>query len=99
MRHSAYSNCGARIGFRKLKSLNYASGEGNKVMYETSTPESELARLLAGFPTISELDVALRGRSFADKQGKSQDYRSRTIPNQKHAVGPGRCETGDGKGV
>ena len=29
-------------------------------MYETSTPESELARLLAGFPTISQLDVALK---------------------------------------
>jgi hypothetical protein len=30
------------------------------MMYETNTPESELARLLAGLPTISQLDVALK---------------------------------------
>jgi hypothetical protein len=29
-------------------------------MYEANTPESELARLLAGLPTISELNVALK---------------------------------------
>jgi hypothetical protein len=39
---------------------NYGFRKGNKVMYDANTPGSELARLLAGLPTINELDMALK---------------------------------------
>jgi hypothetical protein len=55
---------------------NYGSRKGNKVMYETNTPESGLARLLAGLPTISELDVTLKAGGLTISPG---EYRASVV--------------------